>query len=108
MSRLREYLSDPSMKTMYDMVRAAGAVRPISLDITTTRRCCTGIQRSCDSCFDTWEHFSWIMINMRKHLGSRREFADWLTTMFAFYVVNRLVDFDAGLEILRGRLALDA
>jgi hypothetical protein len=31
-----------------------------------------------------------------------------LTTMFAFYVVNRLVDFDAGLEILRGRLALDA
>ena len=43
MSRLREYLSDPSMKTMYDMVRAAGAVRPISLDITS--KCnlrCTG------------------------------------------------------------------
>jgi hypothetical protein len=48
------------------------------------------------------------MINMRKHLGSRREFADWLTTMFAFYVVNRLVDFDAGLEILRGCQASDA
>jgi hypothetical protein len=81
--------------------------RAINADFTTTRRCCTGIQRSCDSCFDTWEHFSWIMINMRKHLGSRREFADWLTTMFAFYVVNRLVDFDAGLEILRSRLASD-
>jgi hypothetical protein len=62
--------------------------RAINADFTTTRRCCTGIQRNCDSCFDTWEHFSWIMINMRKHLGSRREFADWLTTMFAFYVVR--------------------
>jgi hypothetical protein len=56
--------------------------------------------RDCASCFDTWEHFSWIMINMRKHLGGREAFADWLTTMFAFYVVNRLVDLDEGHELL--------
>lgn len=74
--------------------------RAINADFRTTRRCCTGSTRDCASCFDTWEHFSWIMINMRKHLGSREDFADWLTTMFAFYVVNRLVDPAAGHELL--------
>lgn len=74
--------------------------RAINADFVSTRRCCTGSTRDCASCFDTWEHFSWIMINMRKHLGSREEFADWLTTMFAFYVVNRLVDVDEGHELL--------
>ena len=74
--------------------------RAINADFRTSRRCCTGVDRDCDSCFDTWEHFSWIMINMRAHLGSKPEFSDWLTTMFAFYVVNRLVDVDEGLELL--------
>ena len=74
--------------------------RAINADFTTTRRCCTGVDRDCDSCFDTWEHFSWIMINMRAHLGSKEEFGNWLTTMFAFYVVNRLVPFEEGLELL--------
>ena len=74
--------------------------RAINADFRTTRRCCTGIERDCASCFDTWEHFSWIMINMRRHLGTKQAFADWLSTMFAFYVVNRLVDFESGLDIL--------
>ncbi len=74
--------------------------RAINADFKTTRRCCTGIERDCASCFDTWEHFSWIMINMRRHLGTKQAFADWLSTMFAFYVVNRLVDFETGLELL--------
>ena len=74
--------------------------RVYNADFKTTRRCCTGIDRDCASCFDTWEHFSWIMINMRKHLGSQEEFSDWLSTMFVFYLVNRLVDFEAGLECL--------
>jgi hypothetical protein len=74
--------------------------RAINADFVSTRRCCTGSTRDCASCFDTWEHFSWIMINMRKHLGSREAFADWLTTMFAFYVVNRLVDPAEGHELL--------
>jgi MoaA/NifB/PqqE/SkfB family radical SAM enzyme len=74
--------------------------RAINADFKTTRRCCTGSTRDCASCFDTWEHFSWIMINMRKHLGNRREFTDWLSTMFAFYVVNRLVDPGEGHELL--------
>jgi hypothetical protein len=74
--------------------------RAINADFKTTRRCCTGMFRDCASCFDTWEHFSWIMINMRKHLGSQAEFSNWLTTMFAFYVVNRLVNLDEGHRLL--------
>lgn len=74
--------------------------RAINADFQTSRRCCTGVDRDCDSCFDTWEHFSWIMINMRKHLGSQEDFANWLTTMFAFYVVNRLVDLERGQQLL--------
>ena len=66
--------------------------RAYHADFTSTRRCCTGIERNCDSCFDTWEHFSWIMINLRKHLGSKEEFSNWLFTMYGFYLINRLVN----------------
>ncbi len=69
-------------------------------DFKTVRRCCTGIHRDCDSCFDTWEHFSWIMVHLRRHLGSKQEFTNWLTTMYLFYLINRLVDYDKGLELL--------
>lgn len=75
--------------------------RAINADFQSTRRCCTGKERDCGSCFDTWEHFSWVMINMRKHLHSRQAFSDWLSTLFAFYVVNRLVDYEVGLDYLR-------
>ncbi len=74
--------------------------RVYNADFETTRRCCTGIDRNCASCFDTWEHFSWIMINMRKHLASEEEFSNWLSTMFVFYLVNRLVDFEENLKYL--------
>jgi len=69
-------------------------------DFKTTRRCCTGVNRDCDSCFDTWEHFSWIMINMKKHLGSKAEFANWLSNMYLFYLINRIIDFDEGVKLL--------
>ncbi len=75
--------------------------RAVNADFQSTRRCCTGLERDCSSCFDTWEHFSWVMINMRKHLHSKQAFSDWLSTMFAFYVVNRLVDYETGIEYLR-------
>ncbi len=65
--------------------------RAYNADFNSTRRCCTGIHRSCDSCFDAWEHFSWIMVNMKKHLGSKEEFTRWLTSMYMFYYINRLL-----------------
>ena len=64
--------------------------RSYNADFKTTRRCCTGIDRSCESCYDTWEHFSWVMINLRKHLSSKKDFANWLTTTYLFYYINRL------------------
>ncbi len=69
-------------------------------DFKTTRRCCTGECRDCSSCYDTWEHFSWVMVNLRKHLGSKEEFANWLTTMYLFYVINRLVDTHKGMQLI--------
>jgi hypothetical protein len=66
----------------------------------TTRRCCTGNTRDCATCFDTWEHFSWVMLNMRKHLGSKQEFTNWLTTMYLFYLINRIVDYESGMKLL--------
>jgi hypothetical protein len=74
--------------------------RAYNADFSSTRRCCTGTERDCASCYDTWEHFSWIMVHMRKHLGSLRDFTRWLTTMYVFYLVNRLVDHDSGMRRL--------
>lgn len=74
--------------------------RAYNADFETTRRCCTGIERDCGSCYDTWEHFSWVMLNLKKHLGSKQEFTNWLTTMYLFYLINRIVDFDSGVKRL--------
>ncbi len=74
--------------------------RAYNADLRSTRRCCTGVDRSCESCFDTWEHFSWIMLSLRKHLGSKEEFSNWLTTMYLFYFINRIVDVDEGARVL--------
>ena len=74
--------------------------RAYNADFKTTRRCCVGIERSCDSCFDVWNHFSWVMVNMKKHLGSKQEFTNWLTTMYLFYLINRLVDYNTGIQYL--------
>ena len=74
--------------------------RAYNSDFKTTRRCCTGIDRSCDSCLDVWQHFSWIMLNIKKHLGSKQEFTHWLTSMYLFYLINRLIDHETGLHLL--------
>lgn len=74
--------------------------RAYNADLSTTRRCCTGVERGCDSCFDTWQHFSWVMLNLRKHLTSKADFTAWLTTTYLFYFVNRLVDTDEGARLL--------
>ena len=66
--------------------------RSYNADFKTTRRCCTGINRSCESCCDAWEHFSWILINMKKHMGSKQEFTYWLTSMYMFYYINNIIE----------------
>jgi len=74
--------------------------RAYNADFTSTRRCCTGIGRDCGSCYDVWERISWILLNARRHMGSRQEFTNWLTTMYLFYLMTRFVDFDSGVRRL--------
>jgi hypothetical protein len=74
--------------------------RAYNADLKSTRRCCVGIERSCDSCFDVWNHFAWVMLNMKKHLDSKQEFTNWLTSMYIFYLINRLVDYKKGIKNL--------
>ena len=69
--------------------------RAYNADFKSTRRCCTGIDRSCDTCFDTWEHFSWLMINLKKHSQTKMDFSNWLTSTYLFYYINRLVSDEA-------------
>ena len=69
-------------------------------DLVSVRRCCVGEDRDCSNCFDVWSHYSWIMLNKQKHLGSKQEFTHWLTNMYLFYLTNRIVDFDAGTKLL--------
>jgi len=69
-------------------------------DLKTTRRCCIGEDRDCGNCFDVWAHTSWIMMNMKKHMGSQAEFTNWLTTMYLFYLMNHVVDFKTGIQNL--------
>ncbi len=78
--------------------------RAYHADFKTTRRCCTGSDRDCASCFDTWEHFSWIMVHLRQHLSSKEDFSNWLTTMYLFYTINRLIDPDIGMNLLHNTL----
>ena len=74
--------------------------RSYNADLATTRRCCTAVDRDCASCFDTWQHFSWVMLNMKEHLATERDFTEWLATMYLFYFINRLVDPDEGARLL--------
>jgi len=74
--------------------------RAYNADFRSTRRCCTGEQRSCASCYDVWEHFSWVMLHLRRHLDTVEEFTDWLTASYLFYLINRLVDFERGVARL--------
>lgn len=74
--------------------------RAYNPDLKSTRRCCIGNDRDCSNCFDVWAHFSWIMMNMRRHLGSKQEFSNWLTTVYLFYMINRITDFNNAVKLL--------
>ncbi len=40
------------------------------------------------------------MLSLRKHLGSKEELTNWLTTMYLFYFINRIVDVEEGARLL--------
>lgn len=74
--------------------------RAYNPNLTSTRRCCIGEARDCSTCYDVWAHFSWIMLNMKAHVNSKQEFTNWLTTIYLFYLINRIIDFEAGVKLL--------
>ena len=59
-----------------------------------------GEERDCNTCFDVWAHFSWIMLSMKRHMTTRQDFTNWLTTMYIFYLINRIIDFEEGVQLL--------
>ena len=40
------------------------------------------------------------MLNLRRHLGSPPEFLRWLSTVYLFYLINRIIDFEANIPLL--------
>jgi MoaA/NifB/PqqE/SkfB family radical SAM enzyme len=74
--------------------------RAYNPDLVSTRRCCVGNERDCANCYDVYAHSSWIMMSLKQHLGSERDFANWLVTMWVFYVGNRILPFDDRIQLL--------
>lgn len=74
--------------------------RAYNPDLKSTRRCCVGEARDCDTCFDVWAHFSWIMLSMKQHTATKQDFTNWLTTMYIFYLINQIIDFEEGVQLL--------
>lgn len=66
--------------------------RAYNPDLQSTRRCCVGEERDCSTCFDTWAHISWILLDFERHLGTFSDFVGWLSTAYMFYGAARLVE----------------
>lgn len=74
--------------------------RAYNPDLTTTRGCCRSNTWDCENCYDSWAHLTWIMVNVEKHLGSKQEFTNWLTTTYMFHLAGRIVDFESRITLL--------
>jgi len=74
--------------------------RAYNADLTTTRGCCRSDVYDCANCRDTWAHMTWILVNAERHLISKAEFTNWLTTEYIFYLASRIVDFEASVKLL--------
>jgi len=73
--------------------------RAYNADFSSTRRCCVGSERDCSTCFDVWSHVSWIILNGRR-AKSDRDILGWITSMYLFYLVNHIVEFEQGIKLL--------
>lgn len=74
--------------------------RAYNPDLRTVRRCCVGENRDCSKCYNAYARYTWIMINRARHMGSLRDFTNWLTSMYSFYLIVQAVDLDEGAKLL--------
>ena len=40
------------------------------------------------------------MMNLHRHFGTKQDFTNWLTTMWVFYVGNRILRFEDRIHLL--------
>ncbi len=62
-------------------------------DLTSTRRCCVGEARDCNTCTDLWATYAWILGSMKSHLSSLEDFSSWLFTTYLFYASSGFIDW---------------
>jgi len=67
--------------------------RAYNADLTTTRRCCVGSARDCDTCTDLWATSGWVQAGFRRHLRSEQDFIHWLGSTVIFYMQTGMLDY---------------
>lgn len=68
--------------------------RAYNADLETTRRCCIGSARDCDTCTDLWATYGWVVGSMKAHLRSEQDFTHWLLTTYIFYMQTGFIDLN--------------
>lgn len=74
--------------------------RAYNADLRTTRKCCIGQARDCDTCVDIWAITGWILSSMKAHLASKHDFTNWLCSTYIFYLQAGFIDLEQGAENL--------
>jgi hypothetical protein len=74
--------------------------RAYNADLKSTRRCCIGTQRDCDTCVDLWAISGWIVGAMKAHLSSYNNFINWLCSTYIFYLQTGFIKLDAESSLL--------
>jgi hypothetical protein len=75
--------------------------RAYNADLKTTRRCCIGKQRDCDTCVDLWAISGWIVGAMKAHLRSYHDFVNWLCSTYVFYLQTGFIQLDNRSSLLK-------
>lgn len=69
-------------------------------DLASTRRCCVGNARDCDTCTDLWAFYGWVVGSMKAHLKNKGDFTQWLCTTYMFYLKTGFIDLQKGAKLL--------
>lgn len=74
--------------------------RAYNADLKTTRRCCIGSARDCETCTDLWATYGWVVGSMKDHLRSKQDFTHWLLTTYIFYLQTGFIDLNKNYQKL--------
>ena len=74
--------------------------RALYPDLKTTRRCCIGEAHDCSNCFNVYSKMTWINVNVKKHLETRDDFFNWLSSNYILHLFVRAIDVAKALPLL--------